>query len=249
MPSDSQFWVILVAWLYQNNIHPSEFQQKHKVIWHFIAYLSPTSCFNKTHIFTFSFLSSLVAKIGLMFRFWPIRLQWSPLERSSSYSRKGFFFFSFPAVPTHPIFEYGHDAEGNSSPLVSSMKKWVSLPRMVNRKIGRVWSLMTPEAADPFLQNSAYVKKVTPICSSHSESNFPIFTAKTFVTQTNWCLAWWANFPLKEEFWPMWANIPFKQHGCIQVKVQEAGNLTVNFAHSWCLLMFVLSPWGPPGPQ
>lgn len=147
MPSDSQFWVILVAWLYQNNIHPSEFQQKHKVIWHFIAYLSPTSCFNKTHIFTFSFLSSLVAKIGLMFRFWPIRLQWSPLERSSSYSRKG-FFFSFPAVPTHPIFEYGHDAEGNSSPLVSSMRKWVSLPRMVNRKIGRVWSLMTPEAAD-----------------------------------------------------------------------------------------------------
>lgn len=148
MPSDSQFWVILIAWLYQNNIQPSEFQQKHKVIWHFIAYLSPTSCFNKTHIFTFSFLSSLVTKICLMLCFWPIRLKWSPLERSSGYSRKG-FFFSFPAVPTHPIFEYGHDAEGNSSPLVSSLRKWVSLPRMVNRKNGRVWSLMTPEAADP----------------------------------------------------------------------------------------------------
>lgn len=116
---------------------------------------------------------------------------------------------------------------------------------------GPWWHLrqLTQYPHNPFLWNSGYVRKVTPICLSHSESNFPIFTAKTFVTQTNWCLAWWANFPLKEEFWPMWANIPFKQYWCIQIKVQEAGNLTVNFALSWCLLTFILSPWGPSGPQ
>lgn len=116
---------------------------------------------------------------------------------------------------------------------------------------GPWWHLrqLTQYPHNPFLQNSDYLRKVTPICLSHSESNFPIFTAKTFITQTNWCLAWWANFPLKEEVWPMWANIPFKQYGCIQINVQEAGNLTVNFALSWCLLIFILSPWGPSGPQ
>lgn len=85
-----------------------------------------------------------------------------------------------------------------------------------------------------FLQNSVYVRKGTPICLSHSESNFPIFTVKTFITHIYWCLSWWASFPLKEGVWPMWANIPFKQDGYIQIKAQEAGNLTANLAPSWC---------------
>ena len=129
----------------------------------------------------------------------------------------------------------------------------VSLLRMVNRKNGRVWSLMTPEAADPIPTQPLPLefwlcKKSNSYLFKPQWVKFSDIYSQN-ICNSNWCLAWWANFPLKEEFWPMWANIPFKQYWCIQIKVQEAGNFTVNFALSWCLLTFILSPWGPSGPQ
>lgn len=61
---------------------------------------------------------------------------------------KGLLFtFSFSAVPTHPIFEYGHDAWGYGSPVVSSMRKWVCQGWWTERM--GVWSLMAPGAAEP----------------------------------------------------------------------------------------------------
>lgn len=112
---------------------------------------------------------------------------------------------------------------------------------------GPWWHLrqLTQYPHNPFLQNSDYLRKVTPICLSHSESNFPIFTAKTFITQTNWCLAWWANFPLKEEVWPMWANIPFKQYGAFKSKYRKLGIWQL-ILHSHGVFSYSSCPPGDP---
>ena len=158
-------------------------------------------------------------------------------EKLQATPGKGLLFtFSFSAVPTHPIFEYGHDAWGYGSPLVSSMRKWVCQGWWTERM--GVWSLMTPEAAEPI-----QTELLPPEFCLCEKSNSYLFKPQWVkfsniysqnITRIYWCLSLWASFPLKEGVWPMWANIPFKQDGYIQIKAQEAGNLTANLAPSWC---------------
>lgn len=140
LPVLSLFYSTTLCW---NDIDPCEFQQKHDVTWHFIAYLTAipdTHIFflTKSHIFPFSFLSSLAAKSGYMIHFWQIRLTWSPLVSCFKPLQGKGLFLPFSAVPTHPIFEYRRDTG------VMAAILWVAQGSQPAREGWNVWFLTTP---------------------------------------------------------------------------------------------------------